>query len=69
MEQKVRLDRTVYDTIGKLKRESIKLRNVASSDEVNFEESMELRKQQSEKYKKWQFYQNVVSAVSKQGGA
>lgn len=69
MEQKAKIDRTVYDAIGKLKRESIKLRDFASSEDVNFEESMELRKQQSEKYKKWQFYQNVISAVSKQGGA
>lgn len=69
MEQKSKIDRTVYDAIGDMKRESIKLRDIASSDEVNFKESMELRKKQSEKYKKWQFYQNFVSAVSKQGGA
>lgn len=68
MEGKSKIDRNVYDAIGKMKRESIQLRNVASSDDVKYDDSMELRKQQNEKYKKMQFYNNFVKAVSKQGG-
>ena len=68
MEGKSKIDRNVYDAIGKMKRESIQLRNVASNDDVKYEDSMELRKQQNEKYKKMQFYNNFVKAVSKQGG-
>ncbi len=62
------IKKDVYLEIGSLKRQSVSLRNIASTEDVNFDKSQEIRKQQENVYNKMNFYNGFVKAVSKQGG-
>lgn len=70
-EKKVKgcIKKEVYEEIGRLKKKSINLREEAMMENVDFEKSQALRKEQNNIYKKWQFYQNLTKEICKQRSA
>ena len=56
--------RLLYDYLKKLLEISIALSELASSNNISYEKSIELRKQHEEAYKKWLFYKNLQKTMS-----
>lgn len=61
------LHNDIYKAMNKMKRESVQIRNIASNDNVPFEESMKMRDKQNNIYKKRMFYKNFINAVNNKG--
>lgn len=61
------LHNDIYKAMNKMKRESVQIRNIASNDNVPFEESMKMREKQNNIYKKRMFYKNFINAVNNKG--
>lgn len=57
--------KNIYTARSQLVKEGVILRNMAMDKSTKIERAFEIREQQEEQYKKWQFYDGFIKAKDK----
>lgn len=57
--------KNIYTTRSQLVKEGVILRKMAMDKNTKIERAFEIREQQEEQYKKWQFYDGFIKAKDK----
>lgn len=55
----------IYMEINKMNKKSLKMREIASDEKVDFEKSKKIREEQTKLYNKLNFFKNFVKANQK----
>lgn len=59
------MKREIRDKRDKLRKSSMRLRELTLDCDLEMEETLQLRKKQDEQYKKYEFYDNLIKANDK----